>query len=141
MARPEKRLREVLLDHERLVAPVSQALHRLSDWEPYQFVDLDARAEAATLHLHHPVARNFVSVAAVDVCGAAQRPHELTPEAGLFLDLAQSAVLGSFVRLDLALGQSPIVISGAVDDGDLGLVRWSGPADNAARRPDHSHID
>src|SRR5487761_46254 len=139
-AQSARRLGEVLLDDESLVAPVGEPLHRLCDRQPDQLVDLDARAKASAPYFHDPVARNFVAAAAVDVCGAAERPHELALESSLLADFAQRAVLGGLIGFDLALGQRPIVVGGAMDHGDLRFVGWTNPTYDAARRPYHGHI-
>src|SRR4030088_228068 len=113
---------QVLLDQEGLVSAVAQALDGVLDRKPQQPVDLDPRAEPAALHFHHPVARDLVPPAAVDVCGAAQRALQLTLEAGFLADLAQRAVLSALIRLDLAFGQGPVVVGWAMNHGDLGLA-------------------
>src|SRR6267143_6856637 len=114
---------QVLLHQEGLVSAVAQSLDRVLDRKPQQLVDLDPRAEAAALHFHHPVTRDLVTPAAVDVRGAAQRALQLTLEAGFLADLAQRAVLSALIRLDLAFGQSPVVVGGAMNHGDLCLAR------------------
>src|SRR6266851_1830170 len=113
---------EVLLQEQRLVAAVRQPFDRVFDGQPQQPVDLDPLLEPAALDLHHPVARDLVAAAAVDVRGASYRPAELAAKSGLLTDLAQRAVLWRLVGLDLALGQRPVVVSGSVNDGDLGLA-------------------
>src|SRR6266849_4046016 len=112
-------LGQILLQEQRLVTTVGQALDCIFDRQPHQLVDLDPRFEPSAARLHHPVAGDLVSTAPVDVRCAAERADQLASQPGLLPDLAQGAVLGALVRLDLALGQGPVVVGGAMNDGDL----------------------
>src|SRR5437867_3375269 len=129
-----------LLLHEQLVVPVRQPLHRVLDRQPEQPVDLDARLEPSAARLHDPVARDLVPAAPVDVRGASQRPPQLAAQSGLLPHLAQRAVLGALVRLDLALGQSPVVVLGAVDYNDLVLAGPRAPDHDSSRGSHDAHI-
>src|SRR5438046_2798305 len=115
-------LLQLLLQKKRPVAGIRQALHRILDLEPLELVDLDPGLEPPAARLHHPVARDLVPTAPVHIRGAAQWAHQLAAKPGLLAHLAQRAVLGRLVRLDLALGQCPVVVGGAVDDRDLGVA-------------------
>src|SRR5439155_19922331 len=117
---PRTRLRKRLLRDELLVALVGEALHGITNGQPRHAVDLAARPEPPADDLHHPVARELVAAAPVDVRGAAHRPPQLASKARLFLDLAERALLGRFVGIDLALREGPVVIRGAMHDNDLG---------------------
>src|SRR6266550_1775187 len=116
------RLGERLLRDERLVALVGEPLHGVSNGQPRHAVDLAARPETPADGLHRPVARELVATAPVDIRGAAHRPAQLASKARLFLDLAERALLGSFVGIDLALREGPVVIRGAMHDDDLGFA-------------------
>src|SRR5215467_11705924 len=115
-------LRERLLGDERLVARVREPLHGVRDGKPGHAVDFAARPEPSADDLHHPVADDLVAAAPVDISGAADRTLELAAKAGLFFDLAQRALFGSLVGVDLALGQCPVVVCGSVHDNDLGFA-------------------
>src|SRR5690242_2446386 len=128
---------EVLLQQQRLIAAVRQSFDRVVHREPQQLVHLDAWPEAPAPHLHDPVARDLVAASPIDVRGASERPSELAAQSRLFAHLAQGAVLGRFVRLDLSLGKGPVVVLRPVDDGDLGLARFRPAHHNAARGSDH----
>src|SRR6266851_4030645 len=106
----------------RSVARVGQPLDCIGHRQPGQLVDLNSRLEASALGLHEPVAGDLVAAAAIDIRGAPQWPLDLAAKPCLFADLAQRAVLRSLVRLDLAFGQSPVVVLGAVDDRELCLA-------------------
>src|SRR5438477_2507721 len=113
---------EVLLEEQRFVAAVGEALHRVVEGKPQQLVDLDPGLESPTSNFHHPVARHLVAAAAVDIRRAAERTHQIASQAGLLADLAKGAVFRGFLGLDLALGQSPVVVLGTMNDCDLGLT-------------------
>src|ERR1700737_1628028 len=136
----EESLRQVLLLHELLVAGVGEALDRIVSRQPLELVDLDPRPETPALGFHQPVASDLVAAAPVDVRSAAEGTLDLTAKAGLLADLAQGAVLGRLVRLDLALGQGPVVVGGAMDDCELRLTRLIRAVNDATRRPYHVHI-
>src|SRR5258708_22707254 len=131
---------ELLLREEGLVPRVGQALDRVGDREPQHLVALDPGTETAAPHLHHPVAGDLVAATPVDIGGATYRAPELAAKPCLFPDLAQRAVLGAFVRFDLALGQSPVVVPRSMDDCNLRLAGSRVPADNSAGRSHHPPI-
>ena len=53
------------------------------------------------------------------VLGEPDEPHQPAAVPGLLEDLPQGAVLVGLPRVELALGQRPVVAVGPMDDGDL----------------------
>src|SRR2546430_5530000 len=131
---------EVLLLEQRLVAAIRETPGGLIHGQPKHLVDLDAGFELAAARLHLPVARDLVAATAIDVRSTADRADELAPQPGRLAHPAHRAILRALLGLDLAFGKCPVVVSGSVDHGDLGLPRPRLTKHEAARSPDHVHI-
>src|SRR5262249_38261654 len=59
-------------------------------------------------------------------------------KARFLLDLAQRARPLGFAGLELALGERPVALLGAVDQEHLELTALAAPRDHAPRRPHHA---
>src|SRR5205807_7122069 len=120
--------------HQVPVEVVAEQFARLCRGEPADLVHLAVREEAPADRGHQPVAHEFGTPAAVLVARLAQLAPERGPDAGLLLHLAQRGLLEGLARLELALGQAPVVVFGAVDDCYLGLAVGAQPAQDAPGR-------
>src|SRR6202012_3215885 len=92
---------------------------RVGRGDPAQLVDLVVGREAVVRgHVHQPVADDLVPALAVGVAGGRELAAERAAQAGLLVDLAHRALLPALARVELALGQRPVVIARPVDQRD-----------------------
>ena len=71
----------------------------------------------------------------VGIRGAPKWRDQLAPKARLLLDLAQRGFLEGFAAVNLSLGERPVIVARAVDDGDAHRTTRPIPADDASRGP------
>ena len=101
---------------EPAVALVGEPLLRLAGLQPSKLVDLVVGLERdLRLDLHRPVAHDLGAVLVVPVAGLAELRSQTAGQAGLLLDLPDRRFLERLARVELALGQGPVVVLGAVD--------------------------
>ena len=92
---------------------------RCSSGSQTEHVDLFVRRELAVVHAHEVVGDDLGLALAVGVVRRADEAHDCALQAGLFVDLAQRALLERLALVDLALGEGPVAARLAIDAGDL----------------------
>src|SRR6185295_11318312 len=93
------------------------------------------------VEVHAVPADDLVAPLAVDVLRRLELANDPPADAGLLLDLAQRAALEALAVLELALGQRPVVVAGAVDHGDPPVAADDEPARRLHLRIGHRGAD
>src|SRR5581483_1420925 len=115
------------------VALVRREGRRLGEGHPAHLVDLVLR-HGLTARLHPVVPHLFGTAALIGVVGAPHLGAGVAAEPGLLLDLAPRALLPRLARIELALGQRPVVVARPVDEQDVAVAD-----DDAARGANLRH--
>ena len=114
---------------------VRAELRGRGDREPAQLVDLVVGLEVAAEGLHHPVVDPLEPLD--DGIGGLHAPAAGDDrQPGLLADLADRRGQPVLARVELPLGQRPVVVAGAVDEDDLDAAVRRVPPDGATGRGD-----
>src|SRR5258708_12463720 len=89
---------------------VGELARGVLELEPAHPVDLLGGLEGPPDGSHQPVPDDLLTAAAIDVFDDPQRPGDHALEPGLLFDLAEGRRFEALVRLDLALGERPVVV-------------------------------
>ena len=100
---------------------------------PAELVNFCGGLESTRDRLHEPVGDDLQAAPAIGVLDLADEPAEVAAEARFLAHLPESALGGGLVELELALGQRPVEVLGAVHDGDLPTARVAGAKDDPSR--------
>ena len=123
------------------VALVREDAGGLGQRNERRVVDLVCRGELSCDRRHRPVANGLRATAGVPVARRGELAAELAAQSGLLLDLAHCRLLLGLARLELPLGERPVVVRRAVDEQDLGGAVLAGSADEPACGTDRAgHI-
>lgn len=115
------------------VTVICESLARFLDRNPFEFVDLVIGAEATLLELlpcdlRRPVVDDLVPARGEHVLGRTEREPQRDGVSGLLTHLAHGGFGNRLARLDLALGETHVIVSMAVDEEDLDASASFSPA-------------
>src|SRR5262249_27437618 len=112
---------------ELAIARVGQELRGLLDGDPADGIDLVAGLSHAPVGIHHPVADDLQAALVITVGGGGELLPQHAPERRLLLDLAERARLVGLSRLQLPLGERPVLAVRPVDQEYLALAALGPP--------------
>jgi hypothetical protein len=109
----------------------------LLERHPAGVVDLVRRSEGARGRGHLPVADGLGPSLGITVGGGPDLTAQPAAQARLLLDLAQRRLRLGLARVELALGERPVVIGRPVDQDDLDPAALATAPDDPAAGPDN----
>src|SRR3984957_5624503 len=107
-------------DRDQLpVTGIRQQTGRIVEAQPTQLVDLLVGTEGPGDCCHDPVGHRLGPAFSVDVFGVTDEAEEIAGHPRLFLHFAQRGHLERLPRLELSLGERPVMLHRPVHDNDL----------------------
>ncbi len=124
---------EAGVGEHRPVTWIGESEHCVVVRPPVDDVDLVVRypARGVIVDCHREVLHGLVPAPAIFVFGLGNTRTDTSADTGFFVDLAHSGHGPGFARVDLALGETPVVVVGSVHDEDASPVRVDARHDSA----------